>query len=257
MSTRPITAKDSIRRSASAGFTVTEVLVAAQIVGILATIAIGGLTGALDKARVSRSTDGLRGIQAAMWMASDDGNAFPDAKTFWSKYYKGDKPSQYVLLAKDEINHGSNSFSHEGAGATGGGEGRRRVEFVVLALDEYGDQAEYIYIEDQGPPVVVTGPQNDPGYRSFSGDTQDGDDSSGSGSGSGSGSPAGGASGGGGAGGEQMVGWNGSESTETESTTHGWLADRRQGSRPDSFNENDADQSSGRSGGSTNSRIQD
>ncbi len=211
----------------SAGFSATELLVAVQIVGILAAVAVNCVGDVLDRARLARRMDELRGLQATIWSASDNGISFPSAAAFWQQHARAADPRRYTLIVDGEPAAGGvdlNDSSMEGANETGGDLGRRRVEFVIVCEDDFGDRAEYLYIEDSGPPTIVTGPQDDPGYRGFARGSRGGaaDDLGGLSAGS---SPVGG--GAGGTASETLVGWGGSDTPRTESPVHDFIAQRR------------------------------
>lgn len=243
-------------RFTARGFSLTEILVVIHVVGVLAAIAINLMGGAVDRARVARRADELRGLQAAMWSASDNGLAFPDPSDFWTHHAGSLAAGPFALLVAGGPERGGTALDPgraEGAGGTGGGSSRRPVSFVIVCDDDFGDQAEYIYIQDHGPPTIVTGPENDPGYRDFetwNADDKDGDSSGASGA-------AASASGGGGAGGsssQTMMGWAGSKHTRTDKATEDWLSEMRSTLNEDS--EHSQQQAPSRGGGrSTNSRI--
>jgi type II secretory pathway pseudopilin PulG len=233
-----------------AGFSATELLVAVQIVGILAAVTVNTVGDALDRARVAHRMDELRGLQAAVWSASDNGIAFPDPASFWHEHAPKARPGRYTLLVNGDPANGDVDLNdgHE----TDGDRGTRRVEFVILCEDDFGDRAEYLYIEDSGPPRLVTGRADDPGYRRFGNRESDG------GKAGVGGSAAGASSSGGGAGGttsDSLVGWGGAETPRTESPVRDFIAQRR----ADRIGAADPQQSApGHSGGrSTSSSIGD
>jgi prepilin-type N-terminal cleavage/methylation domain-containing protein len=249
------------KRHHDAGFSVTELLVAVHILGIVAALAVNAYSNVIERARLARCLDELRGIQAAVWSASDNGGDFPNPAAFWKNHFKGAKPGPYVLLIDGNPATGGvdlDGDSMEGPDETGGGTGRRSVEFVVVYPERFGDLAEYVYIEDHGPPTIVSGPEDDPGYRRFAvwerdrgSDTGGGSDSGfGSGSGSGGGGSAGSSA-------ESMVGWSGSESSKTESAQRGWIDPQSHVHWPKDPGDSKGGSSSGRGSGSKSSTISD
>jgi prepilin-type N-terminal cleavage/methylation domain-containing protein len=244
------------------GFSATELLIAVHIVGVLAALALNAYSGMLERARLARCMDELRGIQASMWHQSDHGRLFPNATAFWENYKGNTEAGPYVVLVDGNPAEGGidldTAFS-QGTGSTGGGHGRRSVEFVVVHPAGFGKLAEYVYIEDSGPPTIVTGPENDPGYRRFAvwDDERETDWGGSSDGGSGTGGSGGsGGSGGGSAG--AMVGWGASDvAAKTEDVKHGWIAQGRDGWRPGGSTESGEGASRRDSGSSTSSRIAD
>lgn len=209
-------------RPRTAGFSATELLVAVQIVGILAAIAVSSVGDVLDRARLARRMDELRGLQAAMWSASDNGLAFPSPAVFWSRHARGAGADTFGLLV-DVGGVDLANAAAEGADTAGGDQGRRRVEFVFICDDDFGRQAEYVYIEAHGPPEIVTGRDDDPGYRRFTGGDEGGR------SGGPSGPMAGSSASGGSAGtaSETLVGWSGADMPRTESPVRDFISKHR------------------------------
>ncbi len=103
----------------------------------------------------------LRGIQAALWHDSEGGNRKIDPETFWKTHYKGSKPGPFVLMTDSGAVAGSESGS-PGSGAAADGQGES--PFVVVGRYAHWAPGQYVYIEGDQPPRLVTGPEEDPGY---------------------------------------------------------------------------------------------
>jgi prepilin-type N-terminal cleavage/methylation domain-containing protein len=150
------------RRSAD-GFTLTETIIVVFLLGMVAAIAAGSILHSVEKARLARCFAELRGIQAAMWYDSDDGQSFKAPGSSLDTNYPGIETGQYFLLVGDGTAASGNDDG-EGSGMSDATAGRRDVKFVVVCRQKFPNLADYVYIEDEGPPRIVTGPHDDPGY---------------------------------------------------------------------------------------------
>jgi prepilin-type N-terminal cleavage/methylation domain-containing protein len=157
-------AKALARQRADAGdrgFTLSEVIVVVFLIAMLSTIVIGSIQDSLERARISECFVELRGIQAALWSDTDGGSRSVDPAAFWQKHYNGSKPGPYVLLVDEDSTGGV------GASGTSNADGDDSVadpNFVVVGRYEHWPPGLYVFIEDDRPPMIVTGPDDDPGY---------------------------------------------------------------------------------------------
>jgi type II secretory pathway pseudopilin PulG len=93
-------------RGRAAGFTLTEVVIVAVGIALLAAIVIVSLLNAIERARLARCMAEVRGIQAAIIMDSHNGRRFMDPATFWATHYNGRKPGPYYYLLDGDPNKG-------------------------------------------------------------------------------------------------------------------------------------------------------
>ena len=141
------------------GFTLSETIIVVFLIGIVAAITITSIRNSIEQARMASCMLELRGIQAALWHDMDGGNKKIDPETFWNTHYRGTRPGPYVLLV-DNGQTGGRPGSGEGTGADGQG----GPAFVVVGRYEHWAPGQYVFIEDDEPPQIVTGPEGDPGY---------------------------------------------------------------------------------------------
>ena len=184
-------------RTSERGMTLMELLVVVAIVGILATIALGIFEGRIDKARLARCMTELRSIQSTVFVHSD-GSTLPAADTFW-KVAWGMKPGPYFYLVDAEdpnAGHGNDLDGFDEQNPGNAPRTSRDIDFVVLCQHDHKKLGWYVYVEDEGPPLIAIEGDH-PGYHRF---IHRGGNSGGSGSGEpggGSGNSGGGNSGGG------------------------------------------------------------
>lgn len=136
-------------RGLELGFTLSEAIVVVFLVAILTAIVVGSVRHQIERARMANCMVELRGIQAAAWHDVDGGSGMIDPDAFWETHYRGTKPGPYVLLVN------------------GGEPGRKSGDspfFVAVGRHDDWAPGTYVFIEDDKPPQIVTGPDGDPGY---------------------------------------------------------------------------------------------
>lgn len=164
---------ESVARASSgqAGFSLVELVIAVYIIGILAVIITNNLFDSIEKARLARCMTELRGIQAAIYMDSDNGRRFMDPASFWSSHYHGEKPGPYHYLLDGDPNmgHGNDldGVDEENPGASD--PQKKDIKFVVMCSHDHKWLGHYVYLTDEEPPQVVggLGGADDPGYARF------------------------------------------------------------------------------------------
>lgn len=139
------------------GLTITELAVALMIISILSVIGIGILNGRIEKAWLARCHCELRSIQSTVWMLSD-GVTWPERATFWEKAWDGKKPGPYYYLANySDANKGHGNdidfCDEENPGNSWTNRDCKDIRFVVFCQHNHRHLANYVYIEDEGPPV--------------------------------------------------------------------------------------------------------
>ena len=147
---------------ADRGFTLSETIIVVFLVGILTAIVVTSVHHSIERARMASCMMELRGIQAALWHDSEGGNRKIDPETFWKTHYKGSKPGPFVLMTDSGAVAGSESSGSPGSGAAADGQGES--PFVVVGRYAHWAPGQYVYIEGDQPPRLVTGPEEDPGY---------------------------------------------------------------------------------------------
>jgi hypothetical protein len=139
------------------GLTITELAVALMLISILSVIGIGILNGRIEKAWLARCHCELRSIQSTVWMLSD-GVTWPERSTFWEKAWDGKKPGPYYYLANySDANKGHGNdidfCDEENPGNSWTNRDCKDIRFVVFCQHNHRHLANYVYIEDEGPPV--------------------------------------------------------------------------------------------------------
>jgi prepilin-type N-terminal cleavage/methylation domain-containing protein len=157
------------RRPREAGFTLTELLIAVTIIGILTGIMLPNLLERYHKARLARCMVELRGIQTGLYMASEPGLAFPDAASFWSTVFPAARPGPYFYLADAEdpnAGHGNDLDGYDEQNPGGAPRTAKDIKFVLLCQHYHANLCRYVYIEDEGPPQLAMD-GDDPHYDIF------------------------------------------------------------------------------------------
>lgn len=157
-------------RSRQSGFSLTELLVVVNIIGVLAAITIPSMLDKLHKARLARCMVELRGVQTGLYMVAEPGIAFPDAASFWAQVFPAARPGPYYYLADAEdpnAGHGNDldGFDEQNTG-NGGQRTEKDIKFVLICQHDHADLCKYVYIEDEGAPQLATD-DDDPGYDKF------------------------------------------------------------------------------------------
>ena len=157
-------------RLRQAGFTLTEMIVAAYIVGLLSAIVSTGFGDKMEKARLARCMVEMRGIQAAVYAHSPDGITFPDPEDFWPIAYPGGRPGPYFYLLDGDPNSGHGNdldgLDEENPGKSWENIDEKDIQFAIICQHDHGSLADYVYLTDVLPPQIAT-QDNDPGYERF------------------------------------------------------------------------------------------
>ena len=141
--------------STNLGFTLSETIIVVFLIAMLTSITATTLQNNIEQAKIAGCMIELRGIQAALYYDIDGSEGAIDPDTFWETHYDGTKPGQYVLLVNG---------THGSAGNDGPEGGHGTPYFVVVGRQSHWPPGKYVFIEDDMPPQVVTGPDHDPGY---------------------------------------------------------------------------------------------
>jgi len=148
-------------QAGSRGFTLSETIIVVFLIGLVTAIVVNSVLNSIERARMASCMMELRGIQAALWHDSEGGNRTIDPEAFWDTHYKGTKPGPYVLM----VDRGTGSGSETGSTGFGGAaDGQHESSFVVVGRFAHWAPGQYIYIEGDQPPQLVTDPEKDPGY---------------------------------------------------------------------------------------------
>jgi Tfp pilus assembly protein PilE len=160
-------------RDAERGYTVLEMIVAVWFVGILTVVALGTLNGRIEKARLARCMTDLRSFQSTVWIHSD-GMTFPPYNQFWDIAWAGKRPGPYYYFPTDfdkNAGHGNDTVAicdDDNPGASEKNRDCRDIDFVLLCHHDHGVLANYVYIEDEGPPLLAGWAETtNPGYDSW------------------------------------------------------------------------------------------
>jgi hypothetical protein len=156
-------------RSRESGFTLTELLGICAILGLLATIGINMATDLYEKARLARCLMEVRGIQAAVWDMSQEGEYIPDPVQFWESAFPDGRrhgPYYYIVDGDPNKGHGNDldEVDEENPGASD--PDKKDIKFVIFCEHDHKHLCKYVYVLDEEPPQLAT-EENDPGYTAF------------------------------------------------------------------------------------------
>jgi len=151
-----------------AGFSLTELIVVVNVIGIVIAIVAPIMINRIDHARLARCMVELRGIQAGLFAVTVPKYIFPDAASFWEATFPGSRPGPYYYVPNNydaNKGHGNDldNFDEENPGNSGT---PVSIKFVLLCQHDHKDLAKYVYLLDEGPPQIAT-EENDPGYTQW------------------------------------------------------------------------------------------
>jgi len=151
------------------GFTLLEVVGAVLIIGLMSAVAIPAMADHIEEAKMARCMANLRSMQAEVWNWTPDGLVHPNAMTFWDAAYGGIKPGPFVYLVDGDPNkgHGNDIDGIDEENPGNSQPDKEDIHFVIYCKHEHRWLADFVYITDAGQPHIVTGPDDDPGYRKF------------------------------------------------------------------------------------------
>jgi prepilin-type N-terminal cleavage/methylation domain-containing protein len=156
-------------RRHEAGFTFMELIVAVWLIGVLSVLALGILNGRIEKAKLARCFVDIRSIQSTVWTMSD-GITWPEYGTFWESAWSGKRPGPYHYFPNNidrNSGHGNDLdiCDEENPGKSESNRDCKDIEFVIVCQHNHRQLANYVYIEDEGPPTIAGwSSENNPGY---------------------------------------------------------------------------------------------
>lgn len=151
------------------GFTLVELLGICAILGLLATVGFNMGLELIEKARLAKCLMEVRGIQAAVWDMSQEGEYIPDPVQFWESAFPDGRrhgPYFYIIDGDPNKGHGNDldELDEENPGKSDPDE--KDIKFVILCEHDHGRLCKYVYVLDEEPPQLAT-EENDPGYDFF------------------------------------------------------------------------------------------
>ena len=158
-----------LSRSRESGFSLTELIVAVNIIGVLSAVVIPTVLDKVYKARLARCMVELRGIQSGLFLIAEPGTTLPEVGTFWAAAFPGGKSGPYYLLSDAEDPNAGHGDGLDGFDEQNPGDSKRSakdIKFVLVCRHDHGHLCRYVYIEDDGPPQLATS-DNDPNYERF------------------------------------------------------------------------------------------
>jgi prepilin-type N-terminal cleavage/methylation domain-containing protein len=160
---------DADDRRHEAGFTFMELIVAVWLIGVLSVLALGILNGRIEKAKLARCFVDIRSIQSTVWTMSD-GITWPEYGTFWESAWSGKRPGPYHYFPNNidrNSGHGNDLdiCDEENPGKSEDNRDCKDIEFVIVCQHDHRQLANYVYIEDEGPPTIAGwSRETNPGY---------------------------------------------------------------------------------------------
>ena len=159
----------SRRRRKDSGFTLIELMVVVNIIGLLASIMVPSMMNHLHKARLARCIAEMHGLQTGLFMMATPGGVFPDAASYWDTVFPGSKPGPYFYLVDAEdwnLGHGNDLDGYDEQNPGGKERTSPDIKFVLMCQHDHAHLAKYVYIEDTLAPQIAT-VENDPNYERF------------------------------------------------------------------------------------------
>jgi hypothetical protein len=151
------------------GMSLCEIVVCLVIIAILAVITLGLVNDKIEKAKLAQCFVNIRSIQSKVWSLSD-GTEWPEPATFWDFAWAGKKPGPYYYFANtSDANRGHGNdwdfCDEENPGKSAQNRECKDIRFVILCQHHHHNLANYVYIEDEGPPTLAGwGRETNPGY---------------------------------------------------------------------------------------------
>ena len=158
-----------LSRSRESGFSLTELIVVVNIIGVLSAVVIPTVVGKLHKTRLASCMVELRGIQAGLYQVATPGTTLPEVATFWAGAFPAGGTGPYYLLSDAEDPKAGHGNDLDGFDEQNPGKEKRNakdIKFVLVCQHDHGHLCSYVYIEDDGPPQLATS-DNDPKYEKF------------------------------------------------------------------------------------------
>jgi prepilin-type N-terminal cleavage/methylation domain-containing protein len=145
-------------RSGELGFSLSELLIAIAIIGILSVVVIGELQSAIEKAKLSACLANMVTIREEVWANCDGGMDFPERDQLWGGIFKGNGPKGYWYeLDNDDPNKGHGNdldgFDEQNPGKAPRAD--RNIYFVLACEHDHGRLADFVYLEDAGSPQIA------------------------------------------------------------------------------------------------------
>jgi len=145
-------------------------VVVVWFISILSVIALETIGDRIDRARLAKCMSDLRSIQSTAWTMSD-GVHFLGYAEFWDAAWAGKKPGPYYYLPDNEdpnAGHGNDIDSFDEINPGNSPRTKKDLKFIVICQHNHGSLANYVYIEDEGPPQIAGWDgQTDPHYDRF------------------------------------------------------------------------------------------
>ena len=161
--------QQSRHRRKDAGFSLTELMVVVNIIGLMASIMTPVMLDQIEKARLARCLADMHGIQNAIFLRTTPGTIFPTPSEFWDTTFPGHtRGLYYYILNNSDPNagHGNDmdGYDEENPGASE--PDAAPLDFVILCQHDHKDLANYVYAVDDHKPLLAQ-PGDDPGYDDY------------------------------------------------------------------------------------------
>jgi prepilin-type N-terminal cleavage/methylation domain-containing protein len=157
----PSAAADDVeRRHRELGFSLNELLIVVAIIGILSVVVIGETFNAIERARLAACMANMVAVRESVWANCDGGMDFPEREKLWDQIWRGSGPRGYWYeLDNDDPNkgHGNDLDGFDEQNPGNSPRTARNIYFVLACTHDHGRLADYVYLEDEGPPQIALG----------------------------------------------------------------------------------------------------
>jgi len=156
-------------RSGERGFSLNELLIVVAILGILSVAIAGEIANAIEKAKLSACMANMVTIRETVWANSDGGLDFPERAILWNDIMRGSGPRGYwYALDNDDPNkgHGNDLDFYDEQNPGKSPRVDKNIYFVLRCEHNHGRLADYVYLEDEGPPQLAMG-KDQPRWNKF------------------------------------------------------------------------------------------
>ena len=162
-------------RSADSGFCLNELLIVIAILGILTVAIVGEVANAIQRAKLSACMANMVVIREEVWANCDGGMDFPEREELWNDVFRGSPPRGYwYALDNDDPNkgHGNDLDFYDEQNPGKAPRKDNNIYFVIRCEHDHGRLADYLFLEDDGPPQIAMGGKQPRWHKFYRKDTK-------------------------------------------------------------------------------------